>query len=195
MYSFMWLATCWIPLVYAMKRIVNHKDITSIVCYKQIDTKESEATTVSLKNMDIINELKNDYAKIRVNFNMNNKAYVYCALSQEFSWQIEQTYELSWISQALLVDDNSKSLDVTHLVNMYAGPSCDFYNSHFDFNWIPEIANSNFNILEIYDKNEICYKINLRTNTEINDTGETNLLESICGIKLLCRSTFDFETM
>ena len=198
MYSLMWLSTCWIPLVYTLKRIVNHKDVTSIVCYNTVDAKECDCKYISLNNIKDINEIKNDYARIRVMFNMNNNSFAYCALSQEFHWPIEEKYEHSWISKAVLFDSEKEiesSVDVTHIVNMYAGPSYNFYNSYFDFNWIPEIANSSFNELHIYDNNDFCYKINLITNTEINDTCEHDLLEKICGIKLLCRSTYDFETM
>ena len=194
----MWISTCWLPLVYGLKRYVNFKEVTSIIGYKQTDTQESDATLISLNNLSVINDLKNDYGKIRLTFNMNNRSFVYVSLSEEFNWPREDLYESQWIKRAFLIDNQNKidsCTDVTYLISMYAGPSGNFYNSTFDFNWIPEVANSSSQILSIYDHNEFCYKVNLKTNTEINDTGTNNLLENICGIKLYCRSADEFESL
>lgn len=193
----MWLATCWVPLVYTLKRIVNHKDVISITGYKHVDS--DSGTQISLNNLNVINDVKNDYARMKLTFNMNNQTFVYCVLSSEFSWPVEDSYEFAWIKRAHLIYKENTEIetetDVTDLINMYSGPQRNFYNSQFDFNWIPEIANSNAVRLELYDNNDFCYKIMLDTNTEVNDTGENGLLENICGLKLYDRSTFGFENM
>lgn len=187
----MLLSTCWVPLLYIFKRYVNHKSVISIVGYMD---RQGSGSNISLNSLDVINDLKHDYERMQVTFNMNNKTFVYCALSNEFSWPIKDKYIHTWIRQAFLVstfNEITTMIDVTDVIDMYAGPQRNFFDTAFDFNWIPEFANTTDNVLNIYDQNDFCYKINLSTNTEINDTG---LLESICGIKLLRRSSSDFET-
>jgi len=188
------MSTCWLPLVYTIRRYINHKDVISIVGYKDTETTESQSTLISLTNLGVINDLKNDYTRMRVTFNMNNETFVYCALSQEFGWPVEESFEHSWIQKAYLTNKTLSPIDVTDIINMYAGPERNFYNSMFDFNWIPEIANSSATQLDIYDHNNFCYKVNLTTNTEINDDNSQSIA-LVCGIKLFCRSSDGFETM
>ena len=90
----MWLSTCWVPLVYTINRYVNHKDVVSIMGYKHVDSKTG--TQISLNNLHVINDVKNDYARMHVTFNMNNKTFVYSVLSSEFKWPLDDKYEYTW---------------------------------------------------------------------------------------------------
>lgn len=190
MYSLMWLSTCWIPLVYGLKRMVNYKNVIKISGFKNLYSNES--VNISIYSIDDINDIAKDYKRMKITYNMNNSTFVYCSTTEEFLWPIDDTYQYTWIQKAnLILSENKESVDVTDIVNMYAGPERNFYNTHFDFNWIPEIGETSANILEIYDNNGTTYNINLKTNTEINNTG----IESVRGIKLFCRSMCDFDTM
>ena len=187
MYSLLWISTCWLPLMYMLKYFASTKVVLSIKGYKNIDSDE-----ILLKNADVLNDIKDEYTRMEVTYKMNNHTFVYSVLSKEFIWPIEETFEYTWISKAYLVSHTSESdTDVTEVVNMYAGPQRNFYNSTFDFNWIPVIEHSKASELHIYDNNNSCYKIDLATNTEIDD----NRLENVCGIKLFCRCSYGFETM
>ena len=183
----MWLSTCWIPLVYGLKRLVNYKDVVNIIGYKDTN---SHGTHFSLDDEKKINTLKDDYQLMKVTYNMNNKTFVYCALSNEFHWPPVETFQYPWIKIANLVNEDNENIDVTDLVNMYIGPERRFYDCKFDFNWIPEIKNSSATYLDIYDNDNVEYKIKLSTNKEVGE----NSLDKY-GINLLCRSSFDFETL
>lgn len=184
----MWLSTCWIPLVYGLKKLVNYKDVVSISGYKDLN---GECTTISLDYESDLNNIKDDYEMMKVTFNMNNKTFVYCALSNEFHWPVAETFQYPWVKTANLVTEEGGNIDVTDLVNMYTGPERRFYDSKFDFNWIPEIKNSSADYLDIYDKENIHYQIKISTNQETN---ENSIVEKY-SITLVCRSSFDFETL
>lgn len=186
MYSLMWLSTCWIPVVYALKYFVNHKEVTGVYGYKNIDDCESKACELSLQDL----ETTTKYQRMKVYYTMNNKNFAYCALADEFVWPQDDSYQFSWIQKANVVDTSSCDIiDVTESVVLYSGPSHNFYFSKFDFNWIPEVAKhaKTHTELHIYDNNNSVYKINLCSNS-----CKDPKIENICGVKLYNRFSEDF---